>query len=171
MDNLSSFNTNYLDIAKNKSVESRSNTEQSSSGSVDKEMFMKILVAQMANQDPLNPQDPSQYVSQLAEFSGLEQMMNINSNMEILLAFGNANLINSALGMATSLIGKEVEISNENSGKEGSENENYVGEVQSTYIKDGIIYLDVKLNDTGEIKSFKYEDLLKISGKNNSEGV
>ncbi|MBU5307838.1 flagellar biosynthesis protein FlgD [Clostridioides mangenotii] len=169
MDNLNSLNSKSLGIAKNDSVTSRNTSDTRSSGSVDKEMFMKILVAQMANQDPLNPQDPSQYVSQLAEFSSLEQMMNMNTNMDILLALSNANLINSALGMATSLIGKEVELANENSEGEGSVNENFVGEVQSTYVKDGIIYLDVKLNETGEVKSFKYEDLLKISNKNNSE--
>lgn len=169
MDNLNSLNANSQGITRNNTVTNRATPQTRSGSSVDKEMFMKILVAQMANQDPLNPQDPSEYVSQLAQFSSLEQMMNMNSNMEVLLALGNANLINSALGMATSLIGKEVELANNNPEEEGSTNENFIGEVQSTYIKDGIIYLDVKLNETGEVKSFKYEDLLKISNKNNSE--
>jgi len=46
------------------------------------EMFLKLLVAQLQNQDPLNPTDSTQFVSQLAQFSELEQIMSIRSDIE-----------------------------------------------------------------------------------------
>lgn len=47
----------------------------------DQEMFLKLLVAQMKNQDPLNPQDSVQYMTQLAQFSSLEQLTTINQKL------------------------------------------------------------------------------------------
>ncbi|MFV0392967.1 MAG: flagellar hook assembly protein FlgD [Coprobacillaceae bacterium] len=50
------------------------------STSSDKDMFLKLMIAQMQNQDPLNPQDGTEYVSQLATFTTLEQMQQLNSS-------------------------------------------------------------------------------------------
>jgi flagellar basal-body rod modification protein FlgD len=47
-----------------------------------KEMFLQLLVAQIKNQDPLNPTDSVQFVSQLAQFSELEQMIAIRQDIE-----------------------------------------------------------------------------------------
>lgn len=49
--------------------------------SVDKESFLQLLVAQIKNQNPLNPADGVQFLSQLAQFSELEQMMGIRSEI------------------------------------------------------------------------------------------
>ncbi len=46
---------------------------------VNKEEFLKLLVAQLQNQDPMNPMDNQQFVAQLATFSSLEQLMSINA--------------------------------------------------------------------------------------------
>ena len=46
-----------------------------------KEQFLKLLVAQMKNQDPLNPMDGTQMASQLAQFSTVEQLQNANSTL------------------------------------------------------------------------------------------
>ena len=48
--------------------------------------FLLLLVTQMKNQDPLNPQDPTQFVSQFAEFSSLEQLLQIRKSVEALAA-------------------------------------------------------------------------------------
>ena len=50
----------------------------------DKEAFLKLLVAQVSQQDPLSPQDSDQYVQQLTQFSTLEQLMSLNSGVETL---------------------------------------------------------------------------------------
>jgi flagellar basal-body rod modification protein FlgD len=46
-------------------------------GSVDKNMFLQLLVAQLKNQDPLNPTDGTAFVGQLAQFQQLEQSVNM----------------------------------------------------------------------------------------------
>lgn len=51
---------------------------------VDTDTFLRLLVEQIRNQDPLNPQDPTQFVSQLAEFSSLEQLLGIRQGIDAL---------------------------------------------------------------------------------------
>lgn len=62
------------------------NTETDTSlpqfGMVDKQMFLKLLVAQIKNQDPMNPSDGTQFLTQLAQFSELEQTMGIREGVE-----------------------------------------------------------------------------------------
>jgi flagellar basal-body rod modification protein FlgD len=48
----------------------------------NKETFLKLLVAQIKNQNPLNPADGMQFVSQLAQFSELEQVISVRSELE-----------------------------------------------------------------------------------------
>lgn len=52
---------------------------------LDYSAFLTLLVAQMKNQDPLNPQDPTQYMSQLASFSSVEQAVKSNAKLDQLL--------------------------------------------------------------------------------------
>jgi flagellar basal-body rod modification protein FlgD len=52
----------------------------------DKNTFLKLLVAQIKNQDPLNPADGTQFLTQLAQFSELEQMTEIRAEVEALHA-------------------------------------------------------------------------------------
>ena len=53
---------------------------------LDKNSFVKILAAQLANQDPTEPVDSTAYVSQLAQFTSLEQMTNLNETMSYMSA-------------------------------------------------------------------------------------
>lgn len=63
-----------------------------------KDAFMQMLIAQLKNQDPLNPMDGTQFVAQLAQFSSLEQLTNLNTTMGSLPAylgnFSNAQMAN-----------------------------------------------------------------------------
>ena len=59
-----------------------STSSSSSSLAPTEQMFLQLLVAQLQNQDPLNPTDSTQFVSQLAQFSELEQVMGIRSDIE-----------------------------------------------------------------------------------------
>jgi len=47
--------------------------------------FLKLLTAQIQNQDPLNPQDPTQAVGELVQFSELEQLLGINQGVQSLV--------------------------------------------------------------------------------------
>ncbi len=49
-----------------------------------KEMFLKLLIAQLKNQDPLNPADSVQFLTQLSQFSQLEQVIAIRENLDTL---------------------------------------------------------------------------------------
>jgi len=69
-----------------------------------KEDFLTLLVAQLQNQDPLNPDDPTEFTAQLAQFSSLEQLYNLNESMAGL----TTAQANSEKLSALSLIGKEV---------------------------------------------------------------
>ena len=131
-----------------------------SATTTDKDLFLKMLVAQMTNQDPFNTQDPSQYITQLAQFNSFEQMMQLNDSMEDLVNLNNAMLVNNAMGSAASLIGKNVEVAVDN---EAGEYENLIGQVKSASIKDGIVCLELELKGTGEMKEVEYSSLVKVT--------
>lgn len=73
----------------NSSLENITNSYQSNakdksekSDALGQDAFLKMLVAQLQNQDPLNPMDGTDFSAQLAQFSQLEQLINLNSSME-----------------------------------------------------------------------------------------
>jgi flagellar basal-body rod modification protein FlgD len=70
------------------------------------EAFLKLLVAQLQNQDPLNPQENHEFVAQLAQFSTLEQSVGINERLDQ-LALQNQGMQNSQI---VGLVGKEATI-------------------------------------------------------------
>lgn len=80
---------------------------------LDKDSFMLLLVTQFKYQDPLNPMEDKEFIAQMAQFSSLEQLMNLNTSMEGLTdATNNQQMIN-----ATSYIGKQVTVSGNTIGK------------------------------------------------------
>lgn len=80
------------EIAANKA----STDKKSNNSSLDKDAFLQLLVTQMKYQDPLEPTDNTEYVSQLATFSELEEMQNLGAS--------------SDLQRATSLVGQYVTV-------------------------------------------------------------
>ena len=74
-----------------------------------KDAFLQLLVTQLKNQDPLDPQDNSSYIAELAQFSSLEQMTNVVKNLEDLGKVVN-NIDTSVLvGQLSSMIGKQID--------------------------------------------------------------
>ncbi|AYF55006.1 flagellar biosynthesis protein FlgD [Clostridium botulinum C] len=209
---------------------------------MDKNAFLKILTAELTNQDPMNAKDSTQYISQLAQFSSLEQMANLNSTMsfnsasnmvgktvalssydeygkqyggtvtnvrkdgdDIMVSVNVAkykgneligredkefnykdvsdvlsvpdkkdhmmsyltdhmNYLNDNLTFmgASSLIGKQVEVSNKTEEEKDAKEVVSKGSVLEAFrSKDGI-KLKVKLSDSGEEKEFLYSQVMKI---------
>ena len=70
----------------------------------DKDTFLKLLVAQLSHQDPLNPDEDKEFIAQLAQFTHVEELQNINKAMESL----NASYLAQQTTNAASLIGRDV---------------------------------------------------------------
>ncbi|MGV3550704.1 flagellar hook assembly protein FlgD [Rhizobium sp.] len=77
-------------------------TADASKATLNYDSFLKLLVAQMKNQDPTDPIDASQQMSQLASFSSVEQAIKTNKHLESLIK-------ETSMSQAASLIGKQVE--------------------------------------------------------------
>jgi flagellar basal-body rod modification protein FlgD len=72
------------------------------SSEVSKTAFLELMVKQLQNQDPMDPADSGQFMTQMAQFSSLEQQINLNDQFESFLGF-------QALTQASSMIGKDVQ--------------------------------------------------------------
>ena len=84
-------------------------TETKKNDELGKNAFLQLLVAQLKNQDPLDPQDNSSYIAELAQFSSLEQMTNVASHLEDLNKLVG-NIDTSVLvGQLSNMIGKNID--------------------------------------------------------------
>lgn len=73
---------------------------------LDKNDFLKLFVTQLQAQDPLNPQDGTEMAAQLAQFNGLEQMLNVNTTLEKMMTAQNSGRAMQYVNY----IGKELSI-------------------------------------------------------------
>lgn len=110
-----------------------------------KDDFLSLLTTQLRYQDPINPVDDKEFIAQLAQFSSLEQMQNLNTTMESMM---EAQQKMMALGQATSLLGKTVEIMSQ-------DGESLYGEVTGVQVVSGWpkISVEGQLYDFSEIVS------------------
>lgn len=67
----------------NETKEEKKKTGKTDSSTLDKDAFLQLLVAQMKYQDPLEPTSNTEFVSQYAQFSALEQMQNMSATLEL----------------------------------------------------------------------------------------
>ncbi len=112
-----------------------------------KDQFLQLLITQLRHQDPISPVEDKEFVAQLAQFSSLEQMQNLNSNMsEMMLAQQKL----TSLGQATQMIGQHVELFTYGG-------ESHFGRVSGVQFKGGWpqIMVDGKLYDFGEIVAIR----------------
>jgi flagellar basal-body rod modification protein FlgD len=110
-----------------------------------KDSFLKILTAQLQNQDPMNPSDNTEYVAQMAQFTALEQMQNLNAAMGELL-------VSQKFQEGSAMIGKLATISL------GSDN--YIsGEVSSAKLGYGSITIVV------DGKEYSIDDVIELKDK------
>ncbi|UVK50831.1 flagellar hook assembly protein FlgD [Mesorhizobium sp. AR02] len=82
-------------------VGANSTTTSTSKTAVDYQSFLKLLIAEMKNQDPTKPMDSTQYVAQLATFSQVEQSVQTNTKLDQIMQ-------SSALSQADAIIGRSI---------------------------------------------------------------
>lgn len=109
---------------------------------LNKNAFLQILAAELANQDPTSPQDSTAYVAQMAQFAGLEQMNNLNTTMR--------------LSSATSLTGKFVALDAYN-----TKGQQEFGMVTEVYKIGSNVFVTVATAD-GELKNFDYDSVSNV---------
>ncbi len=63
-------------------MDDNKNSADSKSSPLDKDAFLKLLVTQLQYQDPLSPMEDTEFIAQLAQFSSLEQVQNLNENIK-----------------------------------------------------------------------------------------
>lgn len=90
-----------------------------------KDQFLKILIAQLRNQDPSQPLQDKEFIAQMAQFTSVEQLSNMSNEMK---------LLRQSLGFASGLIGKSITWNTTN---DKGENAPKSGVVDSITVKDG----------------------------------
>ncbi len=94
--------------------ENRKNAGASIQDANDSNMFLTLMLQQLQNQDPTEPTDNTEWLSQLAQYSSLEQMTNMNKGlancMGYLASIYNDMTVGSEITQTLALIGKEVTI-------------------------------------------------------------
>lgn len=97
----------------NSTATSSTSTSTEHKTTLDQDAFLKIMIAQLNHQDPNNPMDDKEMTAQLAQFSQLEMLTNINTNVKTLAEAQNQNTILSGV----SYIGKSIKASGYNLAK------------------------------------------------------
>lgn len=93
------------------------NTDTGKKSNLNQADFLTLLVTQLTHQDPMNPMDDKEITSQLAEFSSLEQLTKVNTQIETIIAANNRQELYTAVGF----IGKEVKAAGYQLAKEGED--------------------------------------------------
>lgn len=89
----------------NFSIDKKTDTSTTEKTS-DKDMFMRLMLAQLQNQNPLNPQDGAEFVAQLAQFTQVEGISKLNTSVQDI-----ASLYRSTQTLqATALVGRDVQV-------------------------------------------------------------
>lgn len=113
---------------------------------MDKNAFLRILTAELSNQNPDSAKDSTQYVAQMAQFATLEQISNLNSVMRLA---GASNLVGANVKLDSyDLMGNQ-----------------YSGLVKSVIKKGNDVTVKVEVMDNGELttKEFDYSDVVEIN--------
>ena len=137
-------------IVETSSQNSLKNTSKTSKDGMDKDAFLQLLVAQMKYQDPLQPTSNTEYISQYAQFSQVEQMQNMAASTD--------------LSRATALVGQEVYIKTTTSSGETK----YVqGKVDYVVYENGNAYLsiDEQLYSLDDLDTVADKDYLNAYNK------
>lgn len=139
-------NANYTFVPFIKNDTGHTTKGQEKDGStLGKDDFLKLMITQLRYQNPLEPMDNTQYISQMASFSALEQMQNLNTSFEKMSALLTDYFIPQLQWQQSAqVLGKEVTYLNPS--KEEGAPDFLTGRVESVLARDGQIYFII--NDT-----------------------
>lgn len=145
----------------------RKPTKQTGNSELGKDAFLQLLITQLQHQDPTNPMDDREFISQMAQFSSLEQMQNMTKAIESLLSSQQQSQM---MNYAT-FIGKEVkwhEITEEKDEKGNPVVNEGTGVIESLKFVDGSVVF--KLVDGKEISPGNISGILSGAGNPSSNG-
>ncbi|MBQ9419592.1 MAG: flagellar hook assembly protein FlgD [Synergistaceae bacterium] len=148
--NLSVTNTTTTQSQSTTSTNSTSSTSKSSAttattNELGKDAFLKLLIAELSNQDPLNPVEDREFISQMATFSSLEQMQNMNSTL--------TSMSEASKFSAVSYVGKAIAFTNDD-GKQ------VAAKVNAIWFENGKTILDTT---EGDVPLEKVEGISELS--------
>ncbi|WP_054941077.1 flagellar hook assembly protein FlgD [Paenibacillus ihuae] len=104
---------------------SSATSKTTGNSTLGKDQFLKILITQLQNQDPMQPMEDKEFIAQMAQFSSVEQLMNISTQMTAL---------NQSLGSVSGLIGKDI------TWTDASTEQPKTGNVESIVVSSGVQY-------------------------------
>ena len=148
------------------------NTDQKNA--LGKDAFLLLLVTQMQNQDPLDPQDNGEYLAQLAQFSALEQMTYVADNLADLQDIVN-NIDTSVLvGQLSSMIGENVswshdEMSADAEGNPVTTTTKHSGIITGVSISDGAPTI-MAMTEDGKIHKVQISEITSLTAFGTTSG-
>ncbi|PYE52196.1 flagellar hook capping protein [Paenibacillus barcinonensis] len=124
-----------------------------------KDQFLKILITQLQNQDPMQPMEDKEFIAQMAQFSSVEQLVNISSQLKTL---------NQSLGAVSGMIGMEISWLSADKSDNGTLRQ---GIVDSIIVRDGVQYAkvgkdEIKLDEIIQVNRAKQTDGTETSVQN-----
>lgn len=86
-----------------------SKADEKKTNELDKNAFLKLLITQLENQDPLDPQDNGEFIAEMAQFSALEQMTNMNESLGKINTLVSNMDTSVLVGQLSGMIGKGID--------------------------------------------------------------
>ncbi|WP_145046305.1 MULTISPECIES: flagellar hook capping FlgD N-terminal domain-containing protein [Paenibacillus] len=126
-------------------------TTSAATKELGKDQFLKILITQLQNQDPMQPMEDKEFIAQMAQFSSVEQLVNISSQLKTL---------NQSLGAVSGMIGREISWLSSNKADNGTLRQ---GIVDSIVVRDGVQYAKVG-ND-----EIKLDEIIQVTNPKEPE--
>ena len=129
----------------------------------DKDMFLQLLVAEMAAQDPMKPMDNQSFMEQLSQFSAMEKTSEMNTSLEELIHLQSVLAAMTGLEKGATLLGKEVDY-------ETAKGEKGTGTVKEARIEGNQVVLDLgdRTIRIGEVTGIRNQEA--EAGSKSTEG-
>lgn len=137
-------------------------TTSAATKELGKDQFLKILITQLQNQDPMQPMEDKEFIAQMAQFSSVEQLVNISSQLKSL---------NQSLGAVSGMIGREISWLSSNKADNGTLRQ---GIVDSIVVRDGVQYAkvgndEIKLDEIIQVTNPKQPESSDLNQPQQSE--